>query len=347
MGQEGRGPQVSFSPVERAAAYVREMPVAVEGQGGQTAAFNAANAVVRGFSLDDADALDVLRVWNASCLPPWSEADLRRKIKSARLDGKRRFGYLLDDNRTARPLTAAERRQDEERRQRAALEAKRQAEAEAARKAAARSSWPIMRPPTDGEIKRIADLRRLPVRAVLAAKRLGWLKVAQVDEHPCFILTEGTFAQVRRIDGGKLIMAREREAKAKNLPGSQGHFLGLRHLGAASTRVLLLEGCIALLEGLALLELTDPTEGWAIVAATSASSRFNSDVAALTALTGRRVTILLDDDTAGQDAAASWLADLRAAGCDVRAIKPPPGFKDLGEHLAADPDRTALAEYLK
>jgi hypothetical protein len=323
----------------RAAAYVRQMPVAVAGQGGHAAAFNAAVAAVRGFDLSDADALDVLRDWNAGCLPPWPEADLRHKIKSARLDGQRPFGHLLEAGRTARPLTAEQRREAEQRRQVAALEAK--------RKAAARAAWPTLRPPTAGEIGRIAELRRLPVRAVLAAARLGWLKVCQVDGHACFILTEGTICQARRRDGGKLSLAGAREAKAKNLPGSQGHFLGLRHLGHPSVRVLLVEGCIALLEGLALIEATDPAEGWAVVAATSASSRFASDPAALAALAGRRVTILLDDDAAGQDGAATWLADLRAAGCDVKAIRPPPPHKDLGDHLAADPDRAALAEYLK
>ena len=336
---------MNTSPMGRAAAYVRQMPVAVAGQGGHAAAFNAAVAAVRGFDLSDAEALDILREWNAECLPPWPEAELRHKVRSARLDGQRPFGHLLDAARTARPLTAEERREAEQRRQVAALEAKRQAEAVEARKAAARFSWPTLRPPTAGEIGRIAELRRLPVRAVLAAARLGWLKVCQVDGHACFILTEGTFCQARRFDGGKLPLAGAREAKAKNLPGSQGHFLGLRHLGGPSVRVLLVEGCIALLEGLALIEATDPAEGWAVVAATSASSRFTSDPAALAALAGRRVTILLDDDAAGQDGAATWLADLRAAGCDVKAIRPPPPHKDLGDHLAADP--AALAEYLK
>jgi hypothetical protein len=338
---------MTATPQERALAYIRRMPVSVAGQGGDGDAFNAAVAAVRGFDLSDADALDVLRVWNADCLPPWSEADLRRKIKSSRLDGQRPFGYLLDAGRTARPLTAEERKQAEERRQRAALESQRQAEAEAARKAAARSSWPTMRTPTAGEIVRIAELRHLPVHAVLAAARLGWLKVGQVDRHACFILTEGTFAQARRLDGQPLALARGDKIKAKALPGSEGHFLGLRHLGGPAVRVLLVEGCIALLEGLALLEMLDPAEGWAVVAATSASSRFASDPAALAALAGRRVTLILDNDAAGEAGAATWLEDLRAAGCDVKAIRPPPAFKDLGDHLAADPAPAALADYLK
>lgn len=336
---------MNTSPMERAAAYVRKMPVAVAGQGGHAAAFNAAVAAVRGFDLSDAEALDILREWNAECLPPWPEAELRHKVKSARLDGQRPFGHLLDAARTTRPHTAEERREAEQRRQRAANEAKRQADAEAARKASARSSWPTLRPPTAGEIGRIAELRRLPVRAVLAAARLGWLKVGQVDGHACFILTEGTFAQARRLDGGKLSLAGAREAKVKSLLGSQGHFLGLRHLGGPSVRVLLVEGCIALLEGLALLELTDPAEGWAVVAATSASSRFASDPAALAALAGRRVTIVADREDEGQtglEAAKNWRAALAGTGCNVRLLLPPQGHKDLGDYLASNPDRADL-----
>jgi hypothetical protein len=306
------------TPQERAAAYLGQMPVSVAGQGGHVAAYNVALVAVRGFALSDADALDVLRDWNAKCLPPWNEADLRHKIKSARQDGQRPFGYLLDKDDNARPLTPAERR----------------------------SRWPTMRPPTAEEITRIAEFRRQPVRAVLAAASLGWLKVGQVDGHACFILTEGTFAQARRIDGKPLALAKGDKIKAKTLPGSQGHFLGLQRLGGSSVRVLLVEGCIALLEGLALLEMLDPSEGWAVVAATSASSRFSSDPAALAALAGRRVTIVLDNDKAGETGAATWLADLRTAGCDVRAIRPPALHKDLGEHLAADPDLADLCGYL-
>lgn len=333
-----------MTAIERAARYLAGMPVAVAGQGGHAITFSAAVAAVRGFDLADDDALDLLRQWNLACLPPWPEADLRRKIKSARQDGQKPFGFLLDADRPDRPPTADERQQAEERRQRAAMEAKRQAEADAARKAAARAAWPTLRPPTAGEIGRIAELRRLPVRAVLAAARLGWLKVSQVDGRACFILTEGPFAQARRLDGGKLSLAGAREAKAKNLPGSRGHFLGLHHLGDSSTRALLLEGCIGLLEGLALLELTDPAEGWAVLAATSASASFEKSPDVLAALAGRKVTILADNDAgeSGLAAAKKWRTSLKGAGCTVRLIQPPPPLKDLGDLLASNPDRTDL-----
>ena len=333
--------------IERAARYLQGMPVAVAGQGGSTTTFNAAVAAVRGFDLADDDALDVLRDWNAACLPPWSEADLRHKIKSARQDGQRPFGYLLDGDRPDRPPTAEERQQAEERRQRAALEAKRQAAIEAAKAAANRADWPPMRTPSPGEIATIAALRKLPPRAVHAAARLGWLFVGQEQEHDCFFLREGTICQARRLDGGKLQTTRG-PSKTAQLLGSRGGFIGLNHLGDASVRVLLLEGLIGLLEGLALLELTDPAEGWAVVAAKDAGARFEKNPAVLTALASRRITILADRDAGGtgDDAGEKWRTSLKAAGCTVRLIRPMPPHKDLGEVLAADPDPAALAGIL-
>lgn len=337
-----------MTAAERARRYLAGMPVAVAGQGGHAATFSAAVAAVRGFDLADDDALDVLRDWNAECLPPWSEADLRHKVKSARQDGQKPFGFLLDADRPNRPPTAEERKQAEQRRQRAAEGAKRGAEAEAAKAAQQRAEWPAMGPPTAEEVATIAELRKLPARAVLAAARLGLLWVGQVDGHACFILTEGTFAQARRLDGGKLPLGGGKEDKCKALRGSRGGFIGLNHLGDASVRVLLVEGIIGALEGLALLELLDPAEGWAVVAAKDAGARFEKNPDALAALAGRQVVILADRDTGetGTDAGKRWRTSLKGAGCTVTLMRPPKGFKDLGEWIASAPGLSDLAAIL-
>jgi hypothetical protein len=47
----------------------------------------AAEHLVRGFQLDDEQALQLLEEWNARCLPPWSEKELRHKIAQAREHG--------------------------------------------------------------------------------------------------------------------------------------------------------------------------------------------------------------------------------------------------------------------
>ena len=69
--------------IERARRYVAKCPFAVSGQGGHNATFHVAAVLVHGFALGEADALALLHEWNGSCVPPWSESDLRHKIKSA------------------------------------------------------------------------------------------------------------------------------------------------------------------------------------------------------------------------------------------------------------------------
>ena len=70
--------------VERARKYVATMPGAVSGSGGHNATFSVACRLVKGFALTTDQALDVLSEWNATCLPPWSEHELRHKVESAR-----------------------------------------------------------------------------------------------------------------------------------------------------------------------------------------------------------------------------------------------------------------------
>ncbi len=69
--------------IERARRYVAKCPPAVSRQGGHNATFHVAAVLVHGFALGEGDALALLGEWNASCVPPWSESDLRHKIKSA------------------------------------------------------------------------------------------------------------------------------------------------------------------------------------------------------------------------------------------------------------------------
>ena len=59
-------------------------PASVQGQGGHNAAFTAACAVVRGFGVqNESEALGLLSGWNARCCPPWSERELRHKVREA------------------------------------------------------------------------------------------------------------------------------------------------------------------------------------------------------------------------------------------------------------------------
>lgn len=106
---------------ERAQAWMQRRDVAVEGSGGDVQTFTTACGLVRGFRLSDEEALELMREWNARCIPPWTDRDLMAKIASARKSGSEPFGYLLDapannvvSMQTRRPLTEGEEEQTED-----------------------------------------------------------------------------------------------------------------------------------------------------------------------------------------------------------------------------------------
>ena len=80
---------------ERARKYIAAIPPAVAGDGGDAATFRVCCRLVRGFALEDDDALSVLIDWNSACLPPWSEEELRSKLRSARRYGREPIGGLI------------------------------------------------------------------------------------------------------------------------------------------------------------------------------------------------------------------------------------------------------------
>jgi hypothetical protein len=80
---------------QRVMAYIETLDLAVEGEAGDTTTFRNACKIARGFNLTEDEALAYLSGWNARCSPPWSEADLRKKIQSALRYGSEPMGYLL------------------------------------------------------------------------------------------------------------------------------------------------------------------------------------------------------------------------------------------------------------
>ena len=83
------------SGVERALRYVERVPPAIAGHHGDVHTFQVCCRLVRGFALDDDEALAVLERWNANCCPPWDEAELRDKLRRARKYGREPIGGLL------------------------------------------------------------------------------------------------------------------------------------------------------------------------------------------------------------------------------------------------------------
>lgn len=314
---------------DRARAYLAKMPPAISKAGGHTAAFNVALALVKGFDLSEETALDLMREWNATCVPPWSEAELRHKIRSAAqsdresgnlLKGSTVFAGQFPRGTPVAPKPMSQSDQEEEKR------------------AQARAQWPSrFKPLTDDEIRCVAQLRDVPPEAVRILAWRRFLSSAMEDGHRCYILHEDDYAQASRLDKGKL-ETRQGPQRKKNLYGSKaaGAFLGAQWLGGPRVKVLLVEGSIALLEGVAAWMIVAPDEGWTVLAATSAGSRFDRNPDLLRKLRGRRVSILADPGVAGSQGAASWLHDLEGVGCEVKVLGLPNEIKDLGP-LVANP----------
>ena len=79
--------------------YLAALPPAIAGSHGDLHTFRVCCRLVRGFALDDADALMLLQEWNTRCLPPWTDRELEQKITSARRYGRESIGGLLEARR--------------------------------------------------------------------------------------------------------------------------------------------------------------------------------------------------------------------------------------------------------
>lgn len=67
----------------RASKYMAKVPPAISGQRGHDQTFKAACILKCEFGLTDPEAISVLAEWNRTCLPPWEEYDLKRKLREA------------------------------------------------------------------------------------------------------------------------------------------------------------------------------------------------------------------------------------------------------------------------
>jgi Bifunctional DNA primase/polymerase, N-terminal len=81
--------------VDRARRYASRIPGAVSGQGGHDATVRAACMIARGFALSHDEAFAVMSEWNQTCQPPWSDAELKRKITETLDRGTMTIGALL------------------------------------------------------------------------------------------------------------------------------------------------------------------------------------------------------------------------------------------------------------
>ena len=74
---------MTANPTERASAYVQRAEPAVSGQAGHASTMRVTRTLVSGFCLSEDAAMRLLRDYNLRCQPPWSEAELAHKMRSA------------------------------------------------------------------------------------------------------------------------------------------------------------------------------------------------------------------------------------------------------------------------
>ena len=199
-----------------------------------------------------------------------------------------------------------------------------------------RSRWPEFHDPTPDEIRQIARVRKLDPCAVHAINATGMLKMADHDGQRVFVIREKLFAQRRRLDGELF----DGGHKALCFKGSEGAFVGACLLGTDPQPVLLIEGCVGLLEAAALIGFSEAGWHWTTLAATSSGSQFSAAPDLLAKLSGRLVRVVPDKGIAGAKGAASWCEALHQAGASVKRFRLPPGHKDLGD-IARNPSSHA------
>jgi hypothetical protein len=81
--------------LQRAERYLARIPGAVSGQSGHDATFAVAVYLVKGFALTPDEAFPLMAEWNQSCVPPWSNAELKHKLEDA-AKAECELGYLLN-----------------------------------------------------------------------------------------------------------------------------------------------------------------------------------------------------------------------------------------------------------
>jgi hypothetical protein len=83
------------SDFEACRLYMRKIPPAVEGSGGDLATLKA--CMIGGdFGLSDVEFWPLLEEWNATCSPQWSLRDLQAKLRSATRSRKQPTGFKAE-----------------------------------------------------------------------------------------------------------------------------------------------------------------------------------------------------------------------------------------------------------
>ncbi len=88
------GTVMDFNKLDRARRWLAKRDPAVQGAGGDHHTFVTCAKMVRDFGLDEHDAYNIMADWNQKCQPPWTEAELRLKLRNAAEYGANPVGSM-------------------------------------------------------------------------------------------------------------------------------------------------------------------------------------------------------------------------------------------------------------
>jgi hypothetical protein len=290
------------------------MPLAVAGNGGHDATFNAACRLVE-FWLSFEQASPLLADWNEThCLPKWSDAELNHKLAEAfkRTGPKPEFAPKGSGIASASAPTQIQSAKP------AADSSKRvisNPRATFPRESELLSLADKFHVGTPQDIEALAKLRGLSVAGVALASARGFLRFGRYHGEDAWILLDASHqnACARRMDG--LPWNKYTMNKSTILRGSKARLpIGIREAQNFPT-VLLCEGAPDLLAAFHFVAIQGREADCAPVAILSATYRIPAEVLPL--FTGKRVRIFEHDDNAGWVAAETWKNHLNLHGVEA------------------------------
>tara|TARA_B100000131_G_scaffold278395_1_gene282855 strand:- start:4383 stop:6623 length:2241 start_codon:yes stop_codon:yes gene_type:complete len=86
--------------IKRAKAWLKKSRPAVENSGGNHHTYTVACQMVKDFGLNEVEAFEAMYEWNQSCVPPWSDKELRVIIRNAD-----EYGTAAKGSKEHRPYT--------------------------------------------------------------------------------------------------------------------------------------------------------------------------------------------------------------------------------------------------
>lgn len=287
-----------MTALQRARGYLAKLPPAVAGQGGHSAAFQAACRLVE-FGLCWDDAWTLFLEWNQGCLPPWSERDLHHKLADAFRRTKPR-GDFAQRHRVCRKFSRPAIPPAPRPPVRPALPVGEQI-----------LSIPTTTRGTASELAQLAAIRGVSLHAVAWAVERGLIGFGLFRAVPAWFVLDNTrrIAQARRLDG----LPWAPGVKAWTLRGSQARWpVGISMAPPGST-LAVVEGGPDIL-GLFEVALLTGRNDLAPVAMLGGQSRIHPE--AVGYFRGRRVILFPHSDAAGQVTLTRWMEDIEAGKPD-------------------------------